>query len=137
MNRASVRTTAIAIALSLGGLALGAAAAQAHEGEKAGGHPMMEKMQQNLGLTPDQQKQVEQIKQEYQPRRQALMDQMKALHEEESGKIRAILTPEQQAKFDKMRAEMKEHRGERKEAWKDKKEEWQKKRESQGAPSGT
>ena len=54
-------------------------------------------------LTDAQREQVQQILQDFQMRRQQLVDQLKALKEEEDGKIRAVLTPEQQDKFDHLR----------------------------------
>jgi Spy/CpxP family protein refolding chaperone len=75
-------------ALGLGSEAL----AQAdHEQHARRGGPMAEL--RSLDLTEDQQAQVKKILDE---QREA----MRTLHEQTTSKIRAVLTPEQQAKFD-------------------------------------
>jgi len=57
-----------------------------------------------LGLSADQKSKVEEIvKEEH--------EKFKALHEEIHSKIRDVLTPEQQAKFDKWQSEHKEMHG--------------------------
>jgi Spy/CpxP family protein refolding chaperone len=57
---------------------------------------------QRMGLSPDQQKQLDQIFDDAHPQFQALDNQREALHLQVRDKIRAILTPDQQVKFDAM-----------------------------------
>ena len=66
-----------------------------------------------LGLTDEQRHQMQQIRQEYKTRREALRTQLEALREEEQGQVRALLTPEQQARWDEKRARRKHGAGER------------------------
>jgi Spy/CpxP family protein refolding chaperone len=65
---------------------------------------IVQQMTEQLSLTPDQQKQVNAISDEIHARLHALQDQMKpqadAIRSEGRQKIRALLTPEQQPKFD-------------------------------------
>ena len=56
----------------------------------------MDHMSEKLGLTAEQQTQIEAIKNEKQ-------EKIKALHEEAQAKIKAVLTDEQKAKFDGMK----------------------------------
>ncbi|HKQ88696.1 MAG TPA: periplasmic heavy metal sensor, partial [Candidatus Acidoferrales bacterium] len=57
---------------------------------------------QVLGLSADQQKQLDAILNDTHPQFQALDAQREALHLQVRAKIRAILTPDQQVKFDAM-----------------------------------
>ncbi len=79
----------------------------------------MEEMAKQLNLTPDQTTQLRAIMQEQRTKMEALRSdtsdtqrdrrkQMMAIHEEEVGKIHAILTPEQKTKYDAMQAEMRD-----------------------------
>lgn len=66
-----------------------------------------------LNMTPDQQKQLDAIFHEYGPQFQAMdaqyRSQRDALRKESRDKIRAILTADQQAKFDEMMKEQDAH----------------------------
>lgn len=68
------------------------------------GHPPPpgQSFSQRMGLSPDQQKQLDAIFDESHSQFQALDSQREALHLRYRAKIRAILTPEQQVKFDAM-----------------------------------
>jgi Spy/CpxP family protein refolding chaperone len=59
------------------------------------GHDPVAMMTQELGLTADQQAKMKAIKED-------MHTQMEALHQATHAKVKAILTPEQQAKHDKM-----------------------------------
>ncbi|HEY6467166.1 MAG TPA: periplasmic heavy metal sensor [Candidatus Acidoferrales bacterium] len=69
------------------------------------GRPAPPPLSQVLGLSPDQQKQWDAIFNETHPQFQALDAQRNALFEQTRAKFRAILTPEQQVKFDAMAKE--------------------------------
>ncbi len=82
----------------------------------------MEMMQRRLGLSDDQMTQMKAIFADGRAKMEALRSnsslapadrraQGMALHEEETAKVRAVLTPEQQTKFDAMQARMRERRG--------------------------
>jgi Spy/CpxP family protein refolding chaperone len=58
-----------------------------------------------LGLSPDQQKQLDAIFNDTHPQFEALAQQRQALRAQTGARIRAILTPEQQVKFDAMTKE--------------------------------
>ncbi|MGA7159087.1 MAG: hypothetical protein WBY53_19735 [Acidobacteriaceae bacterium] len=94
-----------------------------------GGHRGMnperriEMMQRRLNLSDDQTAQVRQIFADSRTKMEALRSntsmshedrraQMMALHQDEQAKVRALLNPDQQAKFDEMMARMRERRGE-------------------------
>ena len=104
------------------------------DGSAPPSHPRMEHMQEHhlermtkhLNLTPDQVAQVKAIDQDGMTQMMALHQdtttapadkraKMKAIHEAQTAKIRAILTDEQKPKFDKMIARQEErmdhHRG--------------------------
>ena len=74
------------------------------------GQHRLQRFEQTLDLTEAERSQVQQITQDYQTRRKQLTDQLDALRQEEDGKLRAILTPEQQARFDQMQQRRTEHR---------------------------
>ena len=63
-----------------------------------------------LGLTDAQRSQVQQITQEYQSRSKPLTDQLDALRQDRDSKIKALLTPQQQARYDQLQQRRKEHR---------------------------
>jgi len=82
----------------------------------------LEMMTKHLNLTPDQVAQVKTIDQDSFTQMKALRDdtttspadkhaKMKAIHDAQTAKIRAILTDEQKPKFDQMIAREQEHRG--------------------------
>jgi len=86
--------------------------------------PIVERLTADLSLTGDQRAQVERIVQDYKPRfsefEQRARAEVRGVMDEMEGKIREILTPEQQAKYDagikKMREEM-DKRGNRRHEW--------------------
>ena len=63
----------------------------------------LDKMTKKLELTDAQRGQVEPIMNDYRGRMEALKGQMDALQKEKHEKINAVLTPEQQEKFQKMK----------------------------------
>ena len=97
------------IAVAVAGVCGMAAPAFAHEGWNKDPKQRAEALTKKLHLTDPQRAQVEQIMSEYHDRAQSLHDQMEAMHKEKHDKIRAVLTPEQQAAFDKMDEEKEEH----------------------------
>ncbi len=68
----------------------------------------VEKLGKSLGLSADQKAQLKPIIEETWAKKEDLMkqhkEQMEALHKEKSDKVAAILTPEQKAKWDAMKA---------------------------------
>lgn len=74
----------------------------------------MERMEKKLELTADQQTQLKAIYDKNAAERKALRESMHRLHESTNNDIRAILTPEQQAKFDKMKERRKQKHMEKK-----------------------
>jgi len=93
----------IRTALSLALIALIAtSAAFARQGGAARGNPL-DRMAQELNLTAEQKAKLTTIF-------QAQREKMKARHEAMEGKLRSILTPEQQAQLDQMKAERQERR---------------------------
>jgi Spy/CpxP family protein refolding chaperone len=75
-----------------------------------------------LNLTPDQVTQVKAIDEDTWKQMKALRDdtstadadkraKMMDIHKTSQGKIRALLTPDQQTKFDVLQTQMREHRG--------------------------
>ncbi len=62
----------------------------------------VDRLNKKLHLTDSQRSQVEQIANEYHARAESLQQQLQALRGEEQEKVKAVLTPEQQAKFQKM-----------------------------------
>jgi len=77
-----------------------------HEGGHEPGK-MLEHMTKNLNLTPDQQAKVQPIIEQAKPQMKAIhqeaMQKGKALMDNVTAQIRAILTPEQQQKLDAMK----------------------------------
>lgn len=113
MNR-KLLTLTIAGALALGGGAALQAKGQGEEehGRHGGGpgHHMefkMEHLKKDLNLTPQQEAQVDPILAQVKPQIKAIheeaMKKMQAVMGDSMAKIRPLLTPEQQAKFDKMK----------------------------------
>lgn len=86
--------------------------------------PIAERLTADLGLTSDQRAEVEHIVEEFGPRfdefRSRARTEVRAVMSEMEAKIREVLTPEQQAKFDagieRMRREM-EKRESRRHGW--------------------
>jgi protein CpxP len=82
----------------------------------------VEFLTKKLNLTPDQVTQVKAIDADSWSQMKALREdtsvagpdkrtKMMDIHKASQGKIRALLTPDQQTKFDALQAEMREHRG--------------------------
>ena len=71
---------------------------------RGAGHPPPpgQSFSARMGLSPDQQKQLDAIFNDTHPQFQALDAQREALHLQVRARIRAILTPDQQVKFDAM-----------------------------------
>ena len=90
------------------------------QGEPPRHEQMAEKLAQDLGLTAEQKAQAEKIRADGREKVKPLMERAKKLHEE-MDKLRQenmqefekILTPDQQEKFAKIKAEMKKHKGPR------------------------
>ncbi len=97
------------MAVVLAGVCGIAAPAFAHEGYDKNPKERAEALTKKLHLSDQQKTQVEQIMTEYHDRAQSLHEQLQAMHKEKHAKIRAVLTPEQQAAFDKMDEEKDEH----------------------------
>jgi protein CpxP len=129
---------AAAVMLCGAGLVVSAAVAQQdapppppdgqQQGPPPGGHRgwdserRVEMMQRRLNLNADQTTQIKGIFADGQSKMEALRSntslapadrhaQMMALHQDETAKVRGVLTPDQQTKFDAMQARMHEHRG--------------------------
>ncbi len=94
-------------------LCAGSASAHEHEGKRS------EHLTKELKLTDQQRAQVDQIGQEYQAKREQIWKQIEAINDEENAKIRALLTPEQQQKYDEEVKAWKEKKAKRHEADKD------------------
>lgn len=74
----------------------------------SGDHPFMfDKFTEKLNLTPEQKAQIQPIIEQAKPQleqiREEAMQKSKAVIEGTVGQVRAMLTPEQQAKFDEMK----------------------------------
>jgi periplasmic protein CpxP/Spy len=127
-DKQQMKNTFLTLALA-SGLALGGATAlQAHPGHEGreGGkriHKMkvhgVEHLTKNLNLTPEQEAQIRPIVEQTKPQMKAIMDEAmqkrKALMEQTAAQIRPLLTPEQQQKFDSLRAAQEKMREARKE----------------------
>jgi Spy/CpxP family protein refolding chaperone len=133
-----MKRTTLATALLVLGLCLGAGTpAHAHEGRKDHGARIQELMQQaaeRLKLTDAQKQQLQPIIEEHlaqarairdkypaeasREQKRQMFDEMHAARKDYDGKVRAVLTEEQQQEWEKMRSErrerMREHRRERK-----------------------
>ena len=68
-----------------------------------GGKDRMEMMDKKLDLTDDQKAKIKAL-------RESFRDEMKAMHEKHQAAVSAILSPDQKAKFDKMKDKMKDKR---------------------------
>lgn len=88
------------------------------DGQKMKGKREGEKMKQELGLTPDQQKQMKESNQNFKTQKEAIKndaslsdaakkEKFKALHAERKAKMATILTPDQQKKMKEMKANRK------------------------------
>jgi Spy/CpxP family protein refolding chaperone len=133
MKRTTLATALLTLSLSLGTVTL----AHAHEGRKDHGARIQEHMQQaaeRLKLTDAQKQQLQPIVEEHiaqakvirdkypaeasRERKRQMLEEMHALRKDYDGKVRAVLSEEQQQEWEKMRSErrerMREHRRERK-----------------------
>jgi Spy/CpxP family protein refolding chaperone len=118
---------AIRIVALVAALVVGATAVAGAQGMPQGGQGRRGNMQlDGIELTDAQKVKVEEIQKKYQPEmtalrsefqgggdRAELMKKLNALRERSSAEIRVILTPDQQAVFDKHAAEMKERMAQR------------------------
>ncbi|HKQ88333.1 MAG TPA: periplasmic heavy metal sensor [Candidatus Acidoferrales bacterium] len=79
--------------------------------QRGAGHPPPpgQSFSARMGLSPDQQKQLDAIFDDTHPQFQALDAQREALHLQVRAKIRAILTPDQQVRFDAMVKDQEAH----------------------------
>ncbi len=128
-----IRTAAVLFCTA--GLALGSAMAQqdtppAPDSQTQGPPPggshgpdsgrRLEMMQKHLNLTPDQTTQVKAILDDEHSKMEAMHSntslapqdrhaQMMTIHQDGEAKIRAVLNPDQQTKFDQMQARQREH----------------------------
>ena len=114
-----MKTSKLLMALTLGALLLTASAAFA--GGHGGKHPG-KKMAAELGLSADQQRQIEPIMAERRREMQALKnnsgltseqrrEKARDIHKDSQAKIDQISTPDQRAKRDSMRKEGRGHKG--------------------------
>ena len=83
-------------------LVLAASPALAKEGRQQDSAKHLDGLDKKLELTDQQRGQVEQVLTNYHNRVQSLQGQLESLRKEKHEKIKALLTPEQQAKFEKM-----------------------------------
>jgi periplasmic protein CpxP/Spy len=103
-----------------------AAPPQGQDGPRQGGMRgnQVEFLTKKLNLTPDQVTQVKAIDADTMKQSRALREdtsvadsdkraKMMDIHKASQDKIRALLTPDQQTKFDALQAQMREHRGNR------------------------
>jgi protein CpxP len=95
-----------------------------HGGPRGMGEHQVEFLTKKLSLTPDQVTQVKAIDEDSWKQMKALREdtstagpdkrsKMMDIHKASQDKIRALLTPDQQTKFDALEAQMREHRGNR------------------------
>jgi Spy/CpxP family protein refolding chaperone len=80
-----------------------APAALAEKGRRGDPQKHLDKLAKKLELNEAQRGQVEQIMNDYRGRMDALKDQLQALQQEKHERIKAVLTPEQQKKFQTMK----------------------------------
>ena len=93
---------------------------QFHPGERGGENPL-ERLSKALDLTEDQKAKIKPIIEERRQKMQALrddtslskeqrMEQVKEIFKSSNEQIKALLTPDQQQKFEQLMQEMREHR---------------------------
>lgn len=106
------------VGIGLSSLPLSAQHDEGRQGKHQGDHPKgdrMEQMRQDLNLTDAQVAQISAIHKQYRPERKALKDaelkdpaleaRRKQLCEDEQAAVKAVLTPEQQARFEALKAQ--------------------------------
>ena len=111
MVRRRVNGMVAAAAFSL--IALAAAPAFAKEERQKDPGKHLEFLDKKLQLTDEQRGRVDQLLKQYHTRAQSLKEQLESLKQEKHEKIKALLTPEQQGKFEKIHARKKDHGGRR------------------------
>lgn len=109
MNRSARKMGSISLAVGLCSLWLAASPVEAKHGngKDAGEHAAW--LTRKLELSDEQRVQVEQIIQNHQARVEPVMNQLKQLKQEKHDQIRAVLTPEQQKKFDRIHQKKMKH----------------------------
>lgn len=121
----AIRIAALAIALCAGITSVGAAQGQPEPGKQGRGGSMGGNLLKDITLTDAQKEQVKVIREKYVPQLvqlrkaeqavgrpdEATRTQMADLKSKQAAEIRAILTADQQAIFDRNLAEMKSHGG--------------------------
>ncbi|PIQ83409.1 MAG: hypothetical protein COV75_07725 [Candidatus Omnitrophica bacterium CG11_big_fil_rev_8_21_14_0_20_63_9] len=109
MVRAGWKIGLISLAAGLCSVWLAASPVQAKrgDGKDAGKHAAW--LARKLKLSDEQRVQVEQIIQNHQTRVEPVMSQLKQLKQEKHDQIRAVLTPEQQGKFDRIHEKKMKH----------------------------
>lgn len=109
---------------ALGALALGSSVlandAQSGAKDRPGGrggrhHMSLDKMTEQLNLTPEQKAKVQPILDQVKPQLETIhreaMEKSKAVMEDAMNQIRPVLTPEQQKKLEEVRNDRRGHRG--------------------------
>jgi len=86
----------------LGIMALAASPVMA-KGQRSDAGKHLDFLDRKLKLSDEQRGQVERILNDYHNRTQSLKEQFESLRSEKQKRIQAVLTPEQQAKFEKMK----------------------------------
>lgn len=117
MKRSRLSVALYLLVVFLSGAVVGALAHRLYVGERAAPRPRpspeeyrrryMEEMRSRLKLSDEQVKQIDAILDETRDRYRA---QMRAIQEEQSARIMAVLNPEQRSEYQKMRQEREERR---------------------------
>ena len=90
------------------GMLLAAQPALAHAGHQDPSKHL-DRLTKKLKFTDAQRGQVEQIMNDYHTRAQALHEQFESLRTQKHERIKAVLTPEQQAKFEQLSGKSRKH----------------------------
>ncbi len=126
-NRPSRKAAGLLVLVFVVGIAIGALGgrlwAERVSGARAGRYDhtkLVDDLTREVGLTPDQRKQLETIIEEPRAKIQALQEQRRPLfdqtREEARNRVRAILTPEQRPKYEEFVGRLDEER-KRREPW--------------------